>query len=151
MQLHRTAAAILLIYFHDHASPQPVNRGTLGASVNRDTTVRSFRFVEALDSRELPRSRSGKWHLVDGWLQLAEQTSPRSPKALLEGDNLLRLPDGGVFKEVSFKVEHTSMESALRVWAPIVGRRWAQVVGDELAVSDGTSHSVNEILFELVP
>jgi hypothetical protein len=119
--------------------------------VNRDTTFRSYRFVEVLGPSELLRSRSREWPLVEGWLDLAEEADPRSPKALLEGDYLVRLPDGAVFKEISFKVEHSSVEPALRAWAPTVGRRWVMIVEDKLVLSDRTSHSVNELVFERVP
>lgn len=112
--------------------------------LNRDQPHLSYRLIEVLVEVELKRSRS-EWKLVKGWLELAEQQSPRSPKALLEGDYLVELPDGSVFKEVSFKAEHGSVADSLPEWAASVGRRWAYCANGKIIVSDGNSLSESEV------
>ena len=104
--------------------------------VNIDRPHRRFRFIEVLDPRELKRSRKA-WPLVSGWLETAEQMSPGTPKALLEGDYVAELPGGMILKEVSFKSKHAAIEPALAVWSKQTKRHWAQITDDVFAISDG--------------
>ena len=69
--------------------------------MNADKPHRKYRFIEALVPHEL--KRSGKsFALITGGIELAERLSPNTPKAICEGDYLVRLADGSTFKEVSF-------------------------------------------------
>ena len=117
--------------------------------LNEDQPYRVYRLIEALSERDLKRSRKN-WSLVDGWLELAEDREPRSPKALLEGDYVVRLPDGSVFKEVTFKTEHESVGMALPDWAAGVGRRWARYRQGVLEISDGATLALADIEVEEV-
>jgi hypothetical protein len=116
--------------------------------MNVDQPHRKFRYVEVLYTNDLKRSRTGPWHLVEGWLDLAENLSPGSPKALLEGDCVAQLPDQSIFKEVSFKAAHGSVEEALESWASTVGRRWARISGGLFVRSDYVSIPIEQIRFE---
>ena len=116
--------------------------------VNEDSPHRKFRYIEVCSSQDLRRTRRGQWSLLDGWLELAERLSPRTPKAVVEGEFVARLPDGSVFKEVSFQTEHPSVEEALPQWAFASGRRWAQVQSTAFVVSDGATVPLADIAFE---
>jgi hypothetical protein len=105
--------------------------------LNRDQPHRCYRLVEVLRDTELRRNRS-EWDLVDGWLELAEQQSPGSPKAILEGDYIVTLPEGTIFMEVSFKSDHRAVADSLPQWAATAGRRWAIIEDRFLIVSDGS-------------
>jgi hypothetical protein len=120
--------------------------------MHSDNTLRRFRFVEALDAMELTRKRGrGPWKLVSGWLEAAEAMSPRTPKALLEGDFVVGLSDGSVFKEISYKAECSSIESTLDSWARASGRRWARFDGEFFRVSDGITLSLSDLSVERSP
>ena len=121
----------------------------LGRNVNIDQPHRHFRFIEVLDPKELKRSRES-WPLVSGWLEIAERMSPGTPKALLEGDYLAELPEGTVFKEVSFKTEHAAVEPALTTWADRAKRRWAQITDDVFTVSDSRRLPLETVAFKKV-
>lgn len=112
--------------------------------LNRDQPHRCYRLIEVLADAELKRNRS-EWTLVKGWLELAEQQSPGSPKAVLEGDYVVKLPEGSVFKEVSFKSEHESVADSLSEWAASAGRRWATIENGMLIVSDGSRFLESEV------
>ena len=118
--------------------------------MNIDTDKRHFRFVEVLDRAELKRSRK-EWRLVAGWLMTAESLSPRTPKALLEGDFVAQTGDGAIFKEISYKTEHGSVEATLDSWARSSGRRWARFDGHDFHISDGTSLPLSALTIERSP
>lgn len=112
--------------------------------LNQDQAHRHYRLVEVLADVELKRGRS-RWPLVEGWLELAERQSPGSPKAILEGDYVVTLPDGSLFKEVTYKAEQTSVGDSLPEWAAAVGRRWAYCEKGVVIISDGKSFSESEL------
>ena len=112
--------------------------------LNRDQPHRLYRLIEVLADSELKRTRRGPHHL-DGWLMLAEQRSPGSPKSISEGDHLVTLPDGSLFKEWTFKTEQVSVADALPEWAASQGRRWAYYEDGVVHVSDGTCFPESEI------
>ena len=112
--------------------------------LNRDLPHRLFRLIEVLADSELKRKRRGP-SVWDGWLELAEQRSPGSLKGLLEGDYVVTLPDGSLFKEWSFKTEHVSVADALPEWAASAGRRWAYYEDGVVHVSDGMHLPESEI------
>lgn len=114
---------------------------------NTDLPHRKFRFIEALDAGELKRSRRD-FALIADWLELAEQLSPKTPKAMLEGDYVARIGDGAFFKELSFKSAHEAVELPLEPWSRACGRRWARIVGDEFVISDGQRLPLSTIRFE---
>jgi hypothetical protein len=109
--------------------------------MNFDNEFRRFRFIEANDSVEFNA-------VVEGWLTHAERQSPKTGKALLEGDYLAYLPDGARLKEVSYKVKHESVDVALPDWAQAVGRRFAWLESNQLVTSDGSRFPIDEIRFE---
>ena len=112
--------------------------------LNRDQPHRCYRLIKVLADADLKRNRS-EWEFVNGWLELAEHQSPGSPKAVLEGDYVVKLPAGSVFKEVSFKSEHEAVAASLPEWAASAGRRWAIVENGFLIVSDGSRFLESEV------
>lgn len=111
--------------------------------MNHDNEHQKFRFIEVGQS-------TGFQEMVGGWLKTAELLSRRTPKALLEGDFLARLPDGTVFKEVTFKAAYSSIELALPQWRKHSGRRSAVVLNQEFRVSDGSTYLLSEVSFEQI-
>lgn len=109
--------------------------------MNRDTAQRKYRFIEVRRSTEFQQ-------VVRGWLETAELLSPRTPKALLEGDYLAALPDGTSFKEICFKAEFLVIEEALTHWRRHSGRRSAVIVDEEFRISDGSSCPLQQIAFK---
>lgn len=118
-------------------------------NVNIDRPHRRFRFIEVLDPSELKRPQKG-WPVLSGWLETAEQMSPRTPKGLLEGDYVAELPGGLIFKVVSFKSEHEAIQPALEVWSKQTKRHWAQITDGVLAISDGRRLPMETITFKRV-
>jgi hypothetical protein len=104
--------------------------------MNVDQTHRIYRWIEVKVPDDLRSARRGLWPLVDGWLELAELREPGSDKAIIEGDYVVHLPDGSIFKEVSFKTGHPSVADALPDWSASVGRRWGKIVGETFVRSD---------------
>ena len=103
-----------------------------------DTSIRRYRFIEVLESPDF-------FEVTKGWLQLAEDREPGTPKALLEGIYILELPDGSRFKEVTYKTEHSAVEAAIADWATSSGRRYGRVRGDDLVLSDGTELPLSQL------
>ena len=102
------------------------------------------RLIEVLADSDLGGTRRRRLTLWDGWLELAEQRSPGSPKAVGEGLYVVTLPDGSVFKEVDFKAEYVPVAEALPDWAASAGRRWAYYEDGVVHVSDGTCFPESE-------
>jgi hypothetical protein len=109
--------------------------------LNSDNEYRKFRFIEATAATDFLA-------VTEGWLELAERVSPRSDKALLEGDYLAKLPDRSRFIEVSFKREHKAVDDTLASWALSVSRRYAWLADQRFAISDGTSLPVDDVQWE---
>jgi hypothetical protein len=112
--------------------------------LNRDLPHRLFRLMEVLADSELKRRRTGPGHL-DGWLMLAEQRSPGSPKGVSEGDYPVTLPDGSLFQEWMFRAEQVPVADALPDWAASAERRWAYYEDGVVHVSDGTCFPESEV------
>lgn len=108
--------------------------------MNVDNASRRFLYIQADDTTEFDR-------VVAGWLELAEEHEPGTPKALLEGDFLAFLPDDTCFKEVSYKREHYAVEHALTAWRRSVGRHVARLSDESFVLDDGRHFDLNEVRF----
>jgi len=108
--------------------------------VNVDNAYRRFLYVQADDGTAFDR-------VVAGWLELAEDREPGTPKALLGEDFLAFLPEKTCFREVSYKREHQAVEHVLPAWCRSVGECVARIIDQKFVLHDGRQFDLSEVRF----
>ncbi|MBX9628686.1 MAG: hypothetical protein K2X82_33120 [Gemmataceae bacterium] len=89
--------------------------------------------------------------MTAGWLELAEEQEPGTPKGLLEELDRVYLPDGTMFVAVSYPTAHRAVDQALTPWARQSGRSFGLIEGEAFVLNDGRAFPLAEVRFTRRP